>query len=164
MLNAEEHEKILAREIKGRFTGDPSFKYICKIKSKKHNQGDNANFEDKYIKEEIRLSVVVEDISKEAFIIPNNAESDYNSKYFRNFKGLSEQNCKKLENWKFSEGSETKDTPNKMNWSVQTNSNSVILSNLYWIGAYCITVPNCPIYSKIYVGNGEKNLDLPFML
>lgn len=134
--------------------------------------GDNNEYEEYvgshhgvYVKEEIRLSVVVEDITNQAFIIPKGAYRDYNHRYIRNFKGLSLSDSLKIENWQpvvEQEGNEI----NKMEWCVQQDCNhkSVVYSNLYWLGAHAMTIPEYNIYSKVYVGNGERNLDLPFML
>lgn len=51
-------------------------------------------------------------------------------------------------------------------WSLQFERGSglVTLRSLLWLGYVFYHVPGTHMYGSCYVGNGEKNLDLPFML
>ena len=51
-------------------------------------------------------------------------------------------------------------------WSLQFERGSglVTLRSLLWQGYIFYHVPGTCAYGSIYVGNGEKNMDLPFML
>jgi len=40
----------------------------------------------------------------------------------------------------------------------------VTLRSLLWLGYTFFAVPESRVYGSIYVGNGERNIDLPFML
>jgi len=51
-------------------------------------------------------------------------------------------------------------------WSLQfeRGSGQVTVRSLLWLGYTFFHVPESRIYGGIYVGNGERNIDLPFML
>lgn len=51
-------------------------------------------------------------------------------------------------------------------WSLQFERGSglVTLRSLLWLGYSVFHVPGTSRYGSIYVGTGEKNMDLPFML
>ncbi|KAG8123436.1 hypothetical protein E2320_018826 [Naja naja] len=51
-------------------------------------------------------------------------------------------------------------------WSIQVERGSriVVLRSLLWPGLTFYHVPNTKQHGYIYFGNGEKNIDLPFML
>ena len=51
-------------------------------------------------------------------------------------------------------------------WSVQQERGGavVVLRSLHWLGFTAYHLPGTPIFGYCYCGNGEKNLDLPFML
>jgi len=51
-------------------------------------------------------------------------------------------------------------------WCVQLErvSGSVLLKSLLWPGYFFYHVPGTAQYGSVYVGTGEKNIDLPFML
>jgi len=54
----------------------------------------------------------------------------------------------------------------KGSWSLQfeRGSGQVTLRSLLWLGYTFFHVPESRVYGGIYVGNGERNIDLPFML
>lgn len=54
----------------------------------------------------------------------------------------------------------------KGSWSVQMERGNalVVLRSLLWPGLTFYHAPRTKNYGYIYVGTGEKNLDLPFML
>merc|ERR1719327_2643726 len=103
-----EEEMEMSRTIRGRFTGDPSFRYTpIKEQAPGHqaqDKGDDASRRDTEkaiiddsIKEEVRLSVTVKDITNEAMIIPKGASSDYSKS--NHFSGFSPHDSKNLKNW-----------------------------------------------------------------
>ena len=51
-------------------------------------------------------------------------------------------------------------------WSVQFERGDAVatIRSLLWIGSIFYHVPDSRHYGQVYVGNGEMNLDLPFML
>lgn len=51
-------------------------------------------------------------------------------------------------------------------WSLQFERGSalVTLRSMLWLGFTFFHVPGTKDYGSIYVGTGEKNMDLPFML
>ncbi|XP_063975146.1 radial spoke head protein 9 homolog [Diachasmimorpha longicaudata] len=51
-------------------------------------------------------------------------------------------------------------------WNVQRYlaSRLVILQNLYWPGMTFYHIPESPHYGSLYLGNGIKNLNIPFMV
>lgn len=51
-------------------------------------------------------------------------------------------------------------------WSVQMERGNalVVLRSLLWPGLTFYHTPNTKSYGYVYVGTGEKNIDLPFML
>ena len=51
-------------------------------------------------------------------------------------------------------------------WSLQfeRGSGMVTLRSLQWLGYVFYHVPGTRDFGSVYVGTGEKNMDLPFML
>jgi len=62
------------------------------------------------------------------------------------------------------------DIPTCGSWSIQTERGPgvdaplVKLRSLHWLGAECCHVPNTKQFSRVYFGQGFKNINLPFML
>ncbi|CAB4019242.1 radial spoke head 9 homolog, partial [Paramuricea clavata] len=58
------------------------------------------------------------------------------------------------------------DIPKGGSWSVQYEKGCglVTLRSLHWLGFIFYHVPETRKFGCVYVGTGEKNLDLPFML
>jgi radial spoke head protein 9 len=58
-----------------------------------------------------------------------------------------------------------RDTPSGC-WSLQFNGNAtgVVVRSLLWPGYYSYNALNCKQFGSVYVGDGIKNSDLPFML
>ena len=56
--------------------------------------------------------------------------------------------------------------PVKGSWSIQLDSTKkkVNLRNLLWPGFYAVHQSNTNLYGCIYIGDGKKNADLPFMI
>lgn len=62
------------------------------------------------------------------------------------------------------------DTPSEGSWSVQSergpgvDSCLVKLRSLHWIGAEACHVPDTQVFSRVYFGDGCRNINLPFQL
>uniref|UniRef100_A0ABI0P312 Radial spoke head protein 9 homolog n=1 Tax=Bos taurus TaxID=9913 RepID=A0ABI0P312_BOVIN len=143
------------------------------------------------IKEETRLVSVIDQIDKAVAVIPRGAlfKTPFGPiNVNRTFEGLSLSEAKKLSSYfHFREPVELKnktllekaeldpsldfmdslehDIP-KGSWSVQMERGNalVVLRSLLWPGLTFYHAPRTKNYGYIYVGTGEKNLDLPFML
>lgn len=187
-----EEMKAKAKLAKGRFTGDPSYE-IEHVEVKRLGEGEDAVEEEEtiMIKEEDRLSAVIADIDSDVRIVPRGAyvKSPTGQVYKnRSFEGLSVAEAAKLCNFMhFREAVKQsaksllvkasldqsidfmdpidEDIP-KGSWSLQFERGSglVTLRSLLWVGYVFYHVPGSREYGSIYVGSGEKNMDLPFML
>jgi len=185
---ATDTSKQQAKLVKGRFTGDPAFEFehIEIVGS-----GDDTQEETIMVKEEDRLAAVIAEIDHDALIVPRGAfvKSPSQEVYDnRSFEGLSVSEAAKLCNYAhlrpavqlndkslLQKASLDKaidfmdaideDIP-RGTWSVQFERGSglVTLRNLSWIGYTFYHLPNTRKFGSVYVGTGEKNKDLPFML
>ncbi|KAF7253841.1 hypothetical protein EYD10_00199, partial [Varanus komodoensis] len=175
--------------LKGRFQGDPSYEYENTDKKEESNR----TYEEEtgsLIKEEIRLVATVHQIDKAVGIVPRGAyvKSPTGPVHEnRNFEGLSLTEAKKLSSYfHFTEPVNLKnktllekadldpaidfldslehDIP-KGSWSIQAERGGrvIVLRSLLWPGLTFYHVPNTKQHGYIYFGNGEKNIDLPFM-
>ncbi|XP_017291465.1 radial spoke head protein 9 homolog [Kryptolebias marmoratus] len=181
----------VAKAAKGCFTGDPSFVYEPKTHS--YTAADNAADEDAETKvtEEKRLAVTVHHIDEEVSVVPRGAFIKTPHGLVQtncSFGGLSDSEARKLHNFmhfsqprksqkksilKMGEWSPaidfldvlTDDTP-KGSWSLQFQcaSKVCVLHSLLWLGLTFYHVPMTPQHGYIYIGDGLKSLDLPFML
>ncbi|CAL8313664.1 unnamed protein product [Lota lota] len=180
----------VSRAAKGRFTGDPSYEYTA---SPLQREGDEASEEVVATKltEERRLAVTVHLIDEEASVVPRGA---FNRTHLglmqtnRCFEGLSHAEAGKLEHFlHFAKPKKLKkkfiqeladldpsidfldslndDIPNGQ-WSLQLeNAGRVcVIRSLLWLGMTFYHVPMTPQHGYVYMGDGCKNLDLPFML
>ncbi|XP_037009872.2 radial spoke head protein 9 homolog [Artibeus jamaicensis] len=178
--------------VKGRFMGDPSHEYEH-IEMQKVNEGDKV-FEEEVvvrIKEETRLVSIIDQIDKAVAIIPRGAlfKTPFGPIHVnRTFEGLSVSEAKKLSSYfHFREPIDLKnktllekadldpsldfmdslenDIP-KGSWSIQMERGNalVVLRSLLWPGLTFYHTPGTKNCGYIYVGTGEKNIDLPFML
>ncbi|KAK7504863.1 hypothetical protein BaRGS_00003891 [Batillaria attramentaria] len=177
---------------KGRFTGDPSYEYEHTT-VKKVGEGEEATEEEETItiKEEDRLSSVIQEIEEDVRIVPRGAfiktpTGEVISN--RSFDGLTVSESAKLCNYMhFREpvvltqksllqranldkaidfmDSLEEDIP-RGSWALQFERGSglVVLRSLLWQGYVFYHVPGTRCSGSVYFGNGEKNLDLPFML
>jgi len=177
---------------KGRFTGDPSYEYEHTT-TKKVGEGEEMTEEEETItiKEEDRLSSVVAEIDEEVRIVPRQAYIKTPTGEVvcnRSFEGLSVAESAKLCNYMhFREATvlKTKTLLQRANldkaidfmdsleediprgsWALQFERGSglVVLRSLLWQGYVFYHVPGTRSMGSVYFGNGEKNLDLPFML
>ncbi|XP_067841275.1 radial spoke head protein 9 homolog [Heptranchias perlo] len=178
---------------KGRFMGDPSHEYES-VPVKKADE-DTAETNDSDIgfkvKEEERLTAVIEQINREAAIVPRGAFVKTPREYVhknRSFEGLSVSEAGKLRSYlHFTEPVALKtkslllkanledsidfldsidDDELKVFWSLQyeRGSNLIVLRSLLWLGFTFFHVPNTSQFGSVYIGLGEKNMDFPFMV
>ncbi|XP_014665626.1 PREDICTED: radial spoke head protein 9 homolog [Priapulus caudatus] len=177
-----------SRLMVGRFTGDPSHEFEH-VEIKKVNGQDEEFFT--AMKEENRLASVIADIDDDAAIIPRGAYLRTPQgivKPNKSFEGLSIADATKLESYlhfrdmaKMSgkEVSQRADFNKSLDfldpisddipqgsWSIQSERGSglVVLRSLIWFGLTFYHIPNTPQYGFMYMGSGENNKDLPFML
>ncbi|KAM3930719.1 radial spoke head protein 9 homolog [Leptodactylus fuscus] len=181
-----------ARVIKGRFIGDPAHEYEHTVR-RKAGEG-SAGFEEdvtNYIKEESRLVATIALIDREAAVAPRgafikNPLGQVNINH--SFRGLTISEAKKLSSFfhftptlipkkksllekadldpaiDFLDSLEH-DIP-KGCWSLQweRGSSVMVLRSLLWLGMTFYHIPLTPQYGYVYIGNGERNIDLPFMI
>ncbi|XP_075056878.1 radial spoke head protein 9 homolog [Mixophyes fleayi] len=177
--------------VKGRFIGDPSHEYEHTVR-KKVGEGDAYEEEvTNHIKEEARLIATIAMIDKEAAVVPRgafvkNPLGHVNINYC--FRGLTVSEAKKLSSFfhffptmnpkkksllekadldpsiDFLDSLEH-DIP-KGSWSLQfEQGNSIIvLRSLLWLGMTFYHIPLTPQHGYVYIGTGERNIDLPFMV
>ncbi|XP_036943086.1 radial spoke head protein 9 homolog [Acanthopagrus latus] len=174
---------------KGRFIGDPSHMYEH-VELRRQGESDEETVVIK-VREESRLAVTVQQIDEEVSVVPRGAfikSSHGLVKINRSFGGLSDSEAMKLDNYlHFSEPKNLKkrsilekgdlnpaidfldvltdDIP-KGSWSLQREcaGRVCVLRSLFWLGLTSYHVPMTPQHGYIYIGDGTKNLDLPFML
>ncbi|XP_067875712.1 radial spoke head protein 9 homolog [Heterodontus francisci] len=174
--------------VKGRFMGDPSHEY--ESITVKTTDEETTDLELK-VKEEERLTATIEQINREAAIIPRGAfiktphEQIHKN---RSFEGLSVTEAGKLRFYLHfttpfvlkkksllmqANVDESIDFLNSLDddelkviWSLQYEKGSklVILRNLLWLGFTFFHVPETSQYGCLYMGLGEKNMDFPFMI
>ncbi|XP_035276149.1 radial spoke head protein 9 homolog [Anguilla anguilla] len=176
---------------KGRFVGDPSFEYEL-TETRQQGEGDEAVKEEFTMKvtEEKRLAATVFNIERDVAVVPRGAfiRTPHDTvQVNRSFQGLSTLEAENLSNYlHFTEPQHLKkksimemadldpsidfldplseDIP-KESWSLQMEGSSVcVLRSLLWLGLTFFHVPFTPQHGYIYMGDGLKNLDLPFML
>ncbi|XP_034383999.1 radial spoke head protein 9 homolog [Cyclopterus lumpus] len=180
----------VSKAAKGRFIGDPSFVYEH-LENKQEQQDDAAENEAATkVNEESRLAVTVHQIEEEVSVVPRGAfvKSPLGVVQInRSFGGLSQSEARKLDSFfHFSKAKNPKksileigdfnqaidfldvlsdDIP-KGSWSLQFEcaSSVCVVRSLLWLGLTFYHVPMTPQHGYIYIGDGTKNLDLPFML
>ncbi|VUZ55755.1 unnamed protein product [Hymenolepis diminuta] len=174
------------------FTGDPQNEFeISKLSQ--HFNGDEFIQDEKKIKmkEEDRLAAVISRIDNDVRTIPRGSLLRLPSGQIirnKNYEGLSFGDASKLSSYShFRKPIEypqnslgntcnlnkaidfldtlEKDVP-KGCWAVlfERGNTVVYLKSLLWLGYILFHVPGKPIYGSIYVGYGDYNIDLPFML
>jgi len=184
--------KQQAKLAKGRFTGDPSFEFEH-VEIKRIGEGDEVTEEEEtiMIKEEDRLSAVISRIDDDVRIVPRGAfiKTPTGQVYEnRSFEGLAVAESAKLCNYMHLREPERlheksllqkanldkaldfmdtidEDIP-KGSWALQFERGSalVTLRSLLWLGYTFFHVPGSRLFGSVYVGTGEQNMDLPFML
>ncbi|KAJ8356900.1 hypothetical protein SKAU_G00196940 [Synaphobranchus kaupii] len=190
-LETRRHCTEVSAVAKGRFVGDPSFEYEL-TETRQQGEGDEAVKEEFTMKvtEEKRLAATVFNIERDVSVVPRGAfiRTPHDMvQVNRSFQGLSTLEAGNLSNYlHFTEPQYLKkksilemadldpsidfldplseDIP-KGSWSLQMEGSSVcVLRSLLWLGLTFFHVPSTPQHGYIYVGDGLKNLDLPFML
>lgn len=181
--------KEVSEAAKGRFIGDPSYVYEH-VEMKRKGEGSDA-VEVRKVTEENRLAVTVYQVDQEVSVVPRGAfikSPQGLVQVNRSFGGLSYSQAGKLVNFlHFTEAKNLKkksmlemadlnpvmdfmdvisdDIP-KGSWHLRfecANKVCVIRSRL-WLGLTFYHIPMTPQHGYIYIGDGTKNLDLPFML
>lgn len=177
---------------KGRFTGDPSYEFEH-VEVKKVGEGEDATEEEETltIKEEDRLSSVIADIDEDVKIVPRGAFVKTPTgvvKPNRSFEGLTVTEAAKLCSYmhfrepklllektllqkanldKSIDFMDTiEDDIPKGSWGLQFERGSglLCLRSTLWLGFVFYHIPGTRKFGSVYVGTGEKNSDLPFML
>ncbi|XP_028295775.1 radial spoke head protein 9 homolog [Gouania willdenowi] len=176
---------------KGRFIGDPSFVYDHDPQQRPGTEKQAEEVMAAKVTEEMRLAVTVHLIDEEVSVVPRGAFVKRPHGLVQlnpSFSGLSESEAIKLDNYlHFSEPKNLKkksilelgelnpaidfldvlsdDIP-KGSWSLQLEcaGRVCVLRSLLWLGLTFYHVPMTQQHGYIYMGYGNKNLDLPFML
>ncbi|XP_056424657.1 radial spoke head protein 9 homolog isoform X2 [Hyla sarda] len=179
-----------AQLIKGRFIGDPAHEYELTVR-RKAGEGSAAHEEENHVKEESRLIGTIALIDREGAVAPRgafikNPLGQVNVNH--SFRGLTVSEAKKLSSFfhftptlipkkksllekadqdpaiDFLDSLEH-DIP-KGCWSLQWERGSgvVVLRSLLWLGMTFYHIPLTPQHGYVYIGNGERNIDLPFMI
>ncbi|XP_031722134.1 radial spoke head protein 9 homolog isoform X2 [Anarrhichthys ocellatus] len=177
----------VTKAAKSRFIGDPSAMENEPCNSS--SESDCSWFQTT-VNEESRLAVTIHQIDEEASVVPRGAlvKNPHGLVQInRSFGGLSHSEARRLDNFlHFSKAKNPKksvlevgvvnqtidfldvlmdDIP-KGSWSLQLEcaSNVCVLRSLLWLGLTFFHVPMTPQHGYMYIGDGKKNLDLPFML
>ncbi|AWP19882.1 putative radial spoke head protein 9 -like [Scophthalmus maximus] len=183
---------LVSRVTKGRFIGDPSHVYE-QLEIHRQGEGEGAVEEEVVttVNEENRLAVTVHLIDEDVSVVPRGAFIKNRRglvQMNRSFGGLSHSEVAKLDSFlHFSKPKNLKkksilemgelnpaldfldvlsdDIP-KGSWSLQFECGSkvCVLRSLLWLGLTFYHVPMTPLHGYVYIGDGNKNLDLPFML
>ncbi|XP_077998908.1 radial spoke head protein 9 homolog [Glandiceps talaboti] len=179
--------------VKGRFTGDPSYEYEH-TEIKRIGEGEDAQEEENTItiKEEDRLASTITQIDEDVAIVPRGAyiktphdtiirnrsfaglqitEAVKFSSYFHFREALLLKEKSLLDKADLDKAIDfldaiDEDIPKSRAWSLQCERGSglVILRSLLWQGLTFYHVPGTTKHGYVYVGTGELNKDLPFML
>uniref|UniRef100_H3C539 Radial spoke head protein 9 homolog n=1 Tax=Tetraodon nigroviridis TaxID=99883 RepID=H3C539_TETNG len=185
----EDMIKQVSQAAKGRFRGDPSYLYEHLEVSGKSEEFPKRS--PTKVSEECRLAVTIHQIDEEVSVIPRGAFiKDLQGLVQVNpsFGGLSRSEAARLSNFlHFSKPKQLKeksilemadlnpridfldvvsdDIP-KGSWSLQFEGAGqvCVLRSLLWPGLTLYHVLKTPQHGYIYIGNGNRNLDLPFML
>jgi len=182
-----------ASKLRGRFMGDPSHEYDF-TDVKRVQNGDELIEEETQVqlKEENRLAAVIAAIDEEARIVPRGAYIKTPIGQVitnRSFEGLSDCEGGKLSSYmhfRTTRDGRTKKTiyenaemdPSidfldvisndipRGAWSLQYERGNALISirSLNWLGMFFYHVPETNKFGSLYVGMGEKNVDIPFML
>ncbi|KAE8600135.1 hypothetical protein XENTR_v10013090 [Xenopus tropicalis] len=178
--------------IKGRFVGDPAHEYEYIVRNTAGG-GDSALEEEltTHIKEEVRLTGTIAMIDREAAVAPRGAyirnplgqvivnhsfrglevsEGKKLSSYFHFTPSLNPKKKSLLEKAALDPSIDFLDSLEhdipRGSWSLQLEQGDsvLILRSLLWLGMTFYHVPLTPLHGHLYIGTGERNLDLPFMI
>jgi len=190
---ADEDMIELALKLRGRFTGRLSHVYeqtYVKRTQEENEFIDEATL--LQMKEEDRLKAVIAIIDEESRIVPRGAYIKTPTgqvKINRSFEGLSVEESSKLTSYMhfrtLNDGRTQKKIEEDANldpsmdfldvisndiprgcWSLQHEKGDavVVIRSLNWLGMTFFHIPKTNKFGSLYVGYGEKNVDLPFML
>ncbi|KAK9533413.1 hypothetical protein VZT92_008532 [Zoarces viviparus] len=177
----------VTKAAKSRFIGDPSAMENEPCNSS--SESDCSWFQTT-VTEESRLAVMIHQIDEEVSVVPRGAIVRNPLDLIqinRSFGGLSYSEARRLDNFlHFSKAknpkktvlevgvvNQTIDFPDvlmddipKGSWSLplECASNVWVLRSQLWPGLTLFHVPMAPQYRYVYIGDGKKDLDLPFML
>ncbi|XP_061405870.1 radial spoke head protein 9 homolog [Lethenteron reissneri] len=180
-------------DLRARFQGDPSYAHKLEPEQGGQQSNGEAHVTDEEatVKEEDRLAATITAIEHEAAVVPRGAFMRTPlGRVQRNptFQGLSLEEAGKLRSYlhwrrperlpKLSllERAELDPALDFLDpiehdvpagcWSLQLERGGalVILRSLLWPGLTFYHVPGTPRHGYIYMGLGEKNIDLPFMI
>lgn len=157
-------------------------------------QGENTEAENRELKEEDRLAVVVKSITDESFVLPRRALFKVPNKigsvvFNKYFQGLNESEAMRMQNYVHYREPRAKwnmnlvessaanystdfldpvneDIPKNKSWALlRSYDNTIVFSrSLFWHGSMFFHLVDTPLYGNCYFGYGLKNYDLPFML
>ncbi|XP_012283732.1 radial spoke head protein 9 homolog [Orussus abietinus] len=143
------------------------------------------------LKEEDRLSAIVELINTDAMVVPRGGWfKSPNGDIIENpgFEGLSQSECLYLKSFQHARLPQQKWNTNLLTrpdynysfdfldtidtdvpegcWNLQfyLGGRLAVLCSLYWPGMAFYHKIDSPHYGSLYIGNGKKNMDVPFML
>ncbi|KAM9316911.1 radial spoke head protein 9 homolog [Gastrophryne carolinensis] len=175
--------------IRGRFIGDPSHEYEVTAR----RMGDSTHEEPvtTHIKEETRLAAVIHMMDQEAVAVPRGAfirDPTGRVTANRSFRGLTVSEANQLRSFLHftpSRGPRSRSLLEKADldpaldfleslehdvpkgcWSLRLEQGGAVvaLRSLLWPGMTCYHTPNTAQHGWLYVGTGERNTDLPFMI
>ncbi|VDO03556.1 unnamed protein product [Rodentolepis nana] len=181
-----------SKHFKMRFTGDPQNEFEITKLDQNLNGDEVVQDEEKIkMKEEDRLAAVINRIDSDVRTIPKGSFIRLPTGQIirnRNYEGLSFADSSKLSSYlhfrkplehlqfppedtcnanRATDFLDTleKDIP-KGCWTLlfERGNTIVYLKSLLWLGYILFHIPEKPIYGSIYVGYGDYNIDLPFML
>ncbi|KAM7541473.1 hypothetical protein Aperf_G00000046771 [Anoplocephala perfoliata] len=181
-----------SKHFKMRFTGDPQNEFEYN-QLKQYFNGDELIQTEEQIKmkEEDRLAAVISRIDNDVRIIPRGSFHRLTSGQVirnKNYEGLTVAEASKLSSYqhfrkplkyphkplddriKMDKATDFLDTLEndipKGSWAMlfERGNTIVYLKSLLWLGYIFFHVPERPIYGSLYVGCGEYNIDLPFMI
>ena len=159
----DEQKRAQALSIRGRFTGDPSLPYSLPL-----DDEDSEKNGELQVLEEVRLSAVVEDINRLAMLRPADALTKENRLNML-WNGLTVDQAANPSNWRYNSGAAVEAKSQRF-WSVQAEQGvgvdcmNIVLKNLLYVGAMAFHTPGSNQFGRLYVGNGEKNLNFTFMM
>jgi len=143
-------------------------------KNNNHSNFGQGDSQELRILEETRLSAVVSIITKKALVCPKDSITS-DGRLNSQWNGLDGNQATDLSNWCDGENNdlisrEKGGEQESLKWSIQKQRGQgvdcvhVILKNLEWLGAIAFHTTETNQFGNIYVGNGEFNIDHPFMI
>lgn len=186
-----ENAKMLTKIVTTNFFGDPTL--VIDVLCEKYDMTLDKKYPNnttRPLKEEDRLSATIFFINEDARIVPRGGlfkRPDAVVVENLSFEGLDEMDAQEQASYLHFRGAKNKWNTNlltrkdynyamdfldtvdmdipKCCWTVQICEGRIaIVRSLYWPGLVFYQVINEPYYGCLYIGNGKKNLDIPFAL